>query len=118
MTLSDSQSRPKVVGWFRAYALFMSVVGASFLVILLFALTRVQQMLPNVEIEADELGFLGTLLLAVYVPPLFFPRKPWVWTYDLVLICLGMSSCFAPFCIPLLIFWIKPAAKQYFGRSA
>jgi hypothetical protein len=26
------------------------------------------------------------------------------------------SACFLPFCIPLLIFWLKPEAKHYFGR--
>jgi hypothetical protein len=33
-----------------------------------------------------------------------------------VIICLGMTSaCFLPVCIPLLIFWIKPETKLYFG---
>jgi hypothetical protein len=42
-----------------------------------------------------------------------------VWVYDIVLICLGMTSvCCMPVTIPLLIFWIKPDAKAWFGRVA
>jgi hypothetical protein len=27
------------------------------------------------------------------------------------------SACFLPACIPLLIYWIKPDVKAYFGRT-
>ena len=44
--------------------------------------------------------------------------RPWVWTYDLVVICFGFTSaCFFPFCIPLLIFWLKPPVKEWFGKK-
>jgi hypothetical protein len=50
--------------------------------------------------------------------PLVLRPQPWLWTYDLVIICLGMTSaCFLPACIPLLIFWLKPETKHYFGRK-
>jgi hypothetical protein len=36
----------------------------------------------------------------------------------MVLICIGMNSCcLLPASIPLLIFWIKPETKTYFGRK-
>jgi hypothetical protein len=42
-----------------------------------------------------------------------------LWVYDLVVICVGMTSfCCMPVCIPLLIFWIKPEVRAYFGRTA
>ena len=41
----------------------------------------------------------------------------WLWIYDLIIICLGMTSaCFWPAVIPLLIFWLKPETKRHFGR--
>jgi hypothetical protein len=59
------------------------------------------------------LGLFGACLL-----PLILRPRPWLWTYDLVVICLGMTSaCILPASIPLLIFWLKPEAKRYFGKS-
>ena len=113
----DYTPKPKVVTWFRAYAAMMSLIGVALLLILLFALVRVQQMLPEAEIQAGMLACIGISLLAVHLPALCLPRKPGVWTYDLVVIGLGLSSCFVFFCIPLLIYWIKRETKQYFGRS-
>jgi hypothetical protein len=38
--------------------------------------------------------------------------------YDLVLICIGMTSCcILPAAIPLLIFWLKPEAKNWFHQG-
>lgn len=52
------------------------------------------------------------------VLPLVLGPWPWLWTYDLVIICLGMTStCILPASIPLLIFWLKPETKRYFGKS-
>lgn len=61
---------------------------------------------------------IGLGLFAACLLPLLVSPRSWLWTYDLVIICLGMSSaCFLPACIPLLIFWLKPDTKRYFGRS-
>jgi len=57
------------------------------------------------------------LLIACSLPLLLRPR-PWLWTYDLVIICLGMTSaCFLIFAIPLLLAWLKPQTKSYFGKT-
>lgn len=64
------------------------------------------------------IAFLGLALDGVFVAALFLPAKPWVWVYHLVLICLGLSSvCCLPVCIPLLIQWLKPDVRAYFGRA-
>jgi hypothetical protein len=58
------------------------------------------------------------LFFVVCLLPLICRPRPWLWVYDLVVICIGFTSgCFWPICIPLLIFWIKPEVKQYFGKS-
>jgi len=60
---------------------------------------------------------MGLGLLVASLLPLVLRPRPWLWTYDLVIICLGMTSaCFLPACIPLLIFWLKPETKSYFGK--
>ena len=61
--------------------------------------------------------FIGPLLFIPFAIAPFLGRKSWVWVYDLVLICLGMTSCAClPATIPLLIFWLKPETKAWFGR--
>jgi len=64
------------------------------------------------------------LLIVICVPlaigfgvGVFLPREPWAWIYGIVTIGIGMTSCATlPFCIPLLIFWIKPETKAYFDQ--
>ena len=80
-----------------------------------------------VTLEMSRLGALvmgsvlllmGLGLLVASLLPLVLRPRPWLWTYDLVIICLGMTSaCFLPACIPLLIFWLKPGMKSYFGKA-
>jgi hypothetical protein len=61
---------------------------------------------------------LGLVLMGASLLPFFVKPQPWVWIYDIVLIALGFTSCcFLAFSIPLLIYWIKPETRQYFGRE-
>jgi hypothetical protein len=62
---------------------------------------------------------VAAALVGVFVAAFFLPRKPWAWTFHLVLIALGFTSaCCLPACVPLLIFWIRPETKAWFGRMA
>jgi hypothetical protein len=57
------------------------------------------------------------LFVAYGVAP-FLPKRPWVWIYDIVLICISMTSvCCLPIGIPLLIYWLKEETQVFFGRS-
>lgn len=116
------QETPKVLLWFKIYAaflcfLYLAVASSS----LFFFLGDPADM----EISATGAYLLGTLFLlmgsmlfAVCLVPFLVAPRPWLWVYDLVIICLGLTSaCFLPICIPLLIFWVKPDTKSYFGRS-
>jgi hypothetical protein len=61
---------------------------------------------------------MGLGLMVPFVVAFFLSQRPWVWIYHLVLICLGMTSaCCLPVTIPLLIFWIKPETRAWYGRS-
>ena len=77
------------------------------------------------EREQAELYINGIILAVIGLPlaiacglPLCFPRKRWVWIYNIVIIAIGLTSCCCiPVCVPLLIFWLKPATKVWYGRS-
>jgi hypothetical protein len=113
--------RPGVVVWFKVYAavmcaIYLAVAAASLIFFLVdpveLEMERGAAMLVGAIMLVMGLGLFGAFVL-----PFFLPARPWVWVYDLVMICLGLTSaCLIPFCIPLLIFWIKPATQRYFGK--
>lgn len=121
LTPSSEVIRPGVVGWFHVYCWVLCVVYFGFA-----ALSLVFFLGDPVELETTRtiallMGtiflLLGLGLLAACSLPLILKPRPWVWTYDLVIICLGMTSaCFLPACVVLLLFWLKPETKNYFSH--
>ena len=120
---------PGVIKWYRVYA---ATLAALYILIILGCAVGLFFSLrasPDFWRAADTppLLFYGYLVFltgmslvlgGAYVTAFFIPRKPWAWTYHIVLICLGLSSaCFIPFCVPLLVYWLRPEAKAYFGKD-
>jgi len=113
--------QPGVVLWFKIY------IGLNALMYIAIAGLLAALAILAPESLAEELGpaflLLGIagfciILAVLYLVALFFPRRPWAWVYDLVLICLGFTGCLTiPFSIALLVFWIKPEAKHWFGTT-
>lgn len=106
---------PPVWRWYVAYVVLMALVYVGCVVtglVLVFSA------------EGDGNGtagvlltFLGVVLAGAFIAAPLLPRKPWAWTYHLVLICFSLSSaCCMPVCVPLLIHWLKPRTKAFFGR--
>lgn len=114
---------PSVLTWYKAYCIAMAVM---YLAVSLFAMwyLREADVLPEGPDAPPPAGLwmmlvLSLGLMAVFAAPLAFPPRPWVWVYGIVMIAIGMTSaCCLPATIPLLIFWIKPQIKQYFGRAS
>lgn len=113
--------QPQVVVWFRVYAVFLVL-----LYLLVAAASLFFFFLPESELDMGrrEALFVGTLFLVMglglalaCLPPLVAGPRPWVWVYSLVMICLGMTGCTLPACVPLLIFWIRPEVKAYYGKD-
>src|SRR5688500_5267307 len=110
MTLATSQ-RPKVILWFKVYAAVLAVTYLG-----LAAASLIFFLGDPVELGTSREGALvigvlfllmGLVLFGVFSLPLIVTPRPWLWTYALVLICIGMTSaCFIPACVPLLIFWL------------
>jgi hypothetical protein len=110
-----SRGRPSVITWFRAYAAVTALLYPGFLGAWL-------SLAPRGDAAQGQLGVLLVVILVGLACCGFFtvaamaPYKPWGWTVSLIAICLGLSSCMAPFAIPLLVFWMKPETKAAFRR--
>lgn len=115
------EGRPGVISWFMAYCILMAllygVLAVMGIVILLIPTASQSPDQMVAMIQGVVLIVMGVALAGLFGVAPFLPRRPWVWIYDLVLICLGLTSvCCLPATIPLLILWIKPEAKAWFGR--
>lgn len=125
-TAPPSYTKPAVVNWFLAYAIFMALLYLLCFVAGILILTLGADALADSGQDPMEAKIQGWVLLVIGLPlaiafavGAMLPRRPWVWIYDLVLIALGLTSvCCMPATIPLLIFWIKSETKVWFGRSA
>jgi hypothetical protein len=114
--------KPPVINWFKAYCcvLCLMYLGVAAYSLVFFLVDPAELDMPRLAalIAGAALLLCGFTFLVLSLLPLFLRPRPWVWIYDLVIICVGMTSaCFLPACIPLLIFWLKPETKAYFGRS-
>ena len=105
--------KPKVIIWFKVYAILLSLIYLFMVIISpIFLLSG----------ESDVI-IAGLLIIILCFPffiisilPVFLPRKPWVWVYSLIIIGIGMTSaCCLPASLPLLIFWLKPDVKRFYG---
>ncbi len=109
-------TRPAVWTWYVIYVVLLAFVyllcvggGAA-----LLALGENDEQ----RVQGIILSVVGLPFMLVYAVAPFLPKRPWAWVFHLVLICLTMSSaCCIPAAIPLLIFWLKPEAKAFFGRT-
>ena len=122
MIPQDNETGQKAFFWYRVY---LGVLAAIYLLMAVggAALSYLQP--PGENQTPQEMlimgifyGVAGAIFFLIFGIALFLPRKSYNWVVGMVMICLGMTSCcFLPFLIPLLISWIKPETKAYFGRS-
>ena len=116
-----NQAAPPAYKWFVVYCIAMA---------LLYLITAVMGVVfmsiePDRDMSAAEATVMGAVLLImglVFFVPFavapFLRRESWVWVFGLVLICIGLTSlCCLPVCIPLLIHWLKPEMKAFYGRT-
>jgi len=119
--MNSPTATPGVIFWFKAYCWILCIMYFLVMIgsVISFFVPRDAEMPPVVVyITGGAVLFIGGILFVVGLLPLILRPRPWLWVYDLVVICIGFTSaCFWPICIPLLIFWIKPEVKQYFGKS-
>ncbi|MFY9227626.1 MAG: hypothetical protein WAQ98_33445 [Blastocatellia bacterium] len=125
---NENKPTPKVLKWYKAYCvmiglmyLLMLGVGICLLVIdpsILGTDPSDLEKLEEIKIQSVIMVVLGLVFAIPYSIAPFLPKKPWVWVYGIVLIGITMSSCcLLPLAIPLLIYWIKPETKYWYGKT-
>lgn len=118
----DNETGRKTFFWYRVYCGAMTALYALVAAVGVFLAAAAPSIPDQRPEETLIIGIvyaaLGLIFMAVYGIALFLPRKPYNWIVGLVMMALGMTSCcLLPFLIPLLIFWVKPETKAYFGRN-
>jgi len=76
---------------------------------------------PAVILKIEGFVFLlaGALGTGLALVTFLLPRRPWAWVVHMILICLGVFTCYCiPWVIPMAIFWTKPEARHWFGYEA
>jgi hypothetical protein len=112
--------RPPVCQWFAGYCVLMAFACLSFLAlgIFMWLIPESRNAAETVRLRIDGTGHIisAPLLIAIFLAAPFLPPRPWAWVCQLVLIAVGMSVCCClPLTTPLLIYWIKPDTRAYFG---
>lgn len=115
-----------MVVWYRVYCGLMAGLYLLLFVVGIFLVSVGPEMMPDVT-EEDAIAMkisgwsylvAGAVFLVPFAIGLFLGNAPWCWIYGIVLICLSFTSvCCLPAGIPLLIFWIKPETKAWYGRN-
>lgn len=112
---SPGDGPPVVWKWYVAYAVAMAVlyllvaVGGGFV---FAATTRGED-----QIQGVIMGVIGLPLAILYGVAPFLRKTSSTYTFHLVLIGIGLTSaCCIPACLPLLLYWLKPETKAFFGK--
>ena len=113
---------PRAWKWFVAYCAFLAIIYLLFIALGIAVLLGDPATFDVEPIEATGyavfLVAIGLLLFIPFATAPFLPKRPWVWTFDIVLIGFGMTSIITlPAAIPLLIFWLKPDTRVFFGKA-
>lgn len=115
--------RPAVWPWYAVYCVCMALLYLLCCGLGVLFLVLDPSDLDTSRVEALVTGFMllvvcAPLMIAFAAGPLL-PRRKWAWVAGLLLIAVGMTSCCCmPACIPLLMWWIKPETKTWYGHEA
>ena len=120
--LLPPRPRPEFLVWYHVYCAVMAVMYLAVIGLGVFFLLVDPEFLDMPAFPARLMGVayaaMGAVLAGLFGAAPFLPPKRWTWIYGIVCIGIGLSSpCCMPASIPLLIYWIKPETKAYFGRS-
>jgi hypothetical protein len=114
---------PGAILWARLYSGLLAVTYLGVAALGVFILVVGFSVGPASSSDAmttTAMGAIYAILGFVFAIPstiaVFAGRKKWVWLLHLVMIALGFSSCACwPICIPLIMAWLKPEVKAWYG---
>lgn len=126
--LEVDEPAPSVWRWYQVLCVFLAVVNAVLAALGVWIGTNLDWLVSlseNPESDRAALAQGGPVLIgtgiafaALNLMLLTFPRKPWAYLVHLGNILAAIFLCCpAPLAIPLLIFWIRPEAREYFGMK-
>lgn len=123
--LMEEERPPEAVYYFRIYAILMLLTLLAGFGFGLWTMLEPLMKGGGAPVRPGE--WIGGFIIAgmagaVMVPHtvvLFGGRSKWVYTLGLVLIGLNIlwGWCCLPITIPLLIMWMKPETKRWFGHT-
>ena len=124
---SPTYSQPNELGsktffWYRIYcgalAALYALVAVMGLVMTYFKPGESPDAVMESTITGIAYAVIGAIFFAVFVFAVMLPAKPYNWIVGIVMIAIGLTSCCLwPATIPLLIYWIKPETRAFFGRN-
>jgi hypothetical protein len=118
----DNELGRKTYFWYRVYcavlvAIYLFLMGIGILLVFFQPESGANSPEENL-IVGLVYAILGLVFAVIFLVAIFLPRKPFNWIVGIVMIAIGMTSCcFLPATVPLLIFWLKPETKAFFGRN-
>jgi len=113
---------PEGVYYFRIFAVLAALVDIG-----IVGLGLVMMISPALHAGPASLGtgevmgglVYGALGMVHFIPTMLVllgPRSPWVHTLGTVILALTLHQCCCiPLLIPLLIVWMKPETKRWYG---
>ena len=113
---------PRTFFWYRVYCgvlaglyMLVAVMGAW----LAFARPAIEgQSAAETLILGAVYGLMGAVFFLAHLIAALLPPKPYNWIVGIVFLAIGMTSCCLwPAVIPLLIYWVKPETREFFGRK-
>ena len=109
--------KPKVVSWYQVFIVFLMIFQATFLVGLFVIMVTGSSVGSGLPLSVVYIMFfLNVFYLIIYFVSLISPKTPWSWVLGTVLISLSvLSIILTPFAIALLIFWVRPEVKRFYG---
>jgi hypothetical protein len=121
--LMEEDRPPEAVYYFRIYAVIMLLMLlACFGLGLYWMLGPLMRGLSGPSATGEWIAglFMSGISFLIMVPHaivLFAGRARWAYTLGIILIGLNMlwNTCCLPITIPLLIAWMKPETKRWFG---
>ena len=122
LTGVDTELGRNTFFWYRIYtgvmaALYVAIAGLGVVLMMMQPETGTRSE-PQMMIMGAVYAALGTIFFVVNLVAALLPPKPYNWIVGIVMIALGMTSCCLwPAVIPLLIYWVKPETKAFFGRK-
>ncbi len=123
-------ARPAVCIWLKFYCIFMLMFLGAVVALACVMILSPETLAKNDSVfrqnpeEASALmaffGVVFALIFGLPMPPMFaalvWPRRPSAWYVGVVAIVAGFFTSIGWLgTVPLLLFWVRPEVKEYYG---